>query len=1134
MLALPALQLLQVVPCEDHTPDTPTNVSMTTGQQLQRAGSGTAMRPERECVGKEKVTKERKEKCEYGGRPVSSCSSSKLSSSCASKEGIRAVSSELTVRPSPPACRSGPAALQVRPVATAAVAKVFSYAQVLKSAGRSSSTPSSQYSSRSETPSLTSVHLAQTQEGRVSKSVSSSRSDSPGVCVLPPSDGDIIVNVETILEDVQTSSKSTSPTDSCVDVGSIKDDCGESDLSEIASSVSEMITDGNIVVGGFELEDLSFKVGEMTFPAIETLNVVGNEMQQAIYSPVDVTNIHVEADSNDFPQAISNNSLMVEAKKLDQLATDLETPSGFPDALERVPSSTMLNAMSKTDGAVPQAAVASAPIETSPPTQTRSSDMTDFPARPATVAVPTMTATQPQDHLQTTRPFEAHTVAREPSLLGSSAGSMPPTVQSHLMMRIPPLNMPSTHLTTRAPMQAVSHLPARSLIRPSLTPAVQFPAQTQIPLQHGEFQRQQALMPTPSVNTLPDQLFSNEGPSLSFYRALADLQLGLPASMPPPVRNVKSNEQLEAIAKVKEHMATTSMLEAQRKNKGSSQSDQSSHSGGPAQLQPGIPSHGGETRLNSAQHMAKAKQPISRNKELMAQQLSKQALSANQTAYYKQAPLLIQPPQTGRQSLLPGQPSPVPTAHQVPHVPQLTAQQYLLMKQQVERAAMFQYQQSLKQQALKMVTPSENTAVSTFQPFDPLAVQYHAYPHPQIVNPLLHTSVQSQTKSAFSPYPTNSAELGRVPAQRVLNSTAHQIYSTHDQTYTQGPGQENRKLVLDTEKPSSLSASAIPFVPCTAPGNTSEGHSTTTTAGTGTDDFLLKETSTVDRPPSSQPILYNPKLQMRAPPKAGAYPFISHSVPAGVSAPGLLGQSMLPVQIPQNIMQLTQSQVNLANVAAQQRKPPLTTGIAGAMPRAYPAVTEGQQAPSSKVLHQMVLESHKAVMARQYSGEGTSLLGLRNKDFHLSSGSRKPGYSPGSIDLYSKQNITGGGNASQMSIGVVQEGPMGGNASQMSVGLIPDGPIVAGKPTSLLAPSLSTHRRTALLPTPVTSHVPLLISEPSRITQGVGQQWSTPQRHVVPLSLNQPAQILATQDQLQQQANSLYNSMVGGAGGHQY
>ena len=1180
MLALPALKLLQVVPFEDHTPDTPTYVSVTTGQQPLRAGSSTAMRPERVSVGGERGNERVKDKCETDNtpqnnepvRPMSSSSSSALSSISTRGESIKVnrPGSKEVRPPSHPTSRPTSANQHVRPSATV-VTKGFSYAQVLKSTGQQSSTSSSSLiSSRSETPSLGSVCLPQTQEEMVDKSLPSSRSTTPGtphICgaVTEPVENVIVITEQSVMEDEQPSFEHIDTSPSVVKSNEI-DSTVDNSADKVANVENEVLTSGNIVVGAFELEVTSANPNNISLPG-KTAKKVELQTQELIKDDNDNNRSNVpsaqsmsnpiEVDSEiNKPTHVSSNisNTVISGENSNEVIIGASSSVAISqyDKDRCVASIAMFSTVTSTHSHeeplhTTHESVQIDPITTNMSVPTQLLNETVTQSRPTVVE--TDTTRQLQGFKQTTgRPVEVPRVTSEPLPLGSASNiTYQHSVQSHpssgLPIRAQPV--PTTFLTARVQLPSTSHLP-HSLVQPrssipQMTPAVQFPTQNPIPMHPTEFQKQLPLMPTPTMTSLPDQPFPVEG-SAFFRSPLGDRPLHptLPLSM-PPVRSMKSNEQLEAIAKVKEYMAATQMLDAQRKHKSSSQgrSESPVHSD-TTQRQASLHTYA-DTRMSSQQHMAKAKS-VSRPQEMFPPRPVSQVSLPSQGAYYKQSPLLTQPPLARPPSLLPGQSSSGQPPHHVPHVPQLTAQQFLLMKHAQAaqmQAALIQYQQNMKQQqALKIAAALESSTApnqSNRLPTEPTTAHYHSYsfPNQQVANPSLDSGAQQPVKSAFSPYPKTPVEGGRMSIQQVQHKTVRVppvaqvapsraqelVHTSHDQQYPQSVEQENRKQIADMGKSSGLSVSATPFVPSTKSGTTDGGPSAPSTRASS-----LPTSKPVDRPLLPHPIMYHPNIQVRAATQA-SFPVLTPAL-AGATASALIGQPPLPIQLSQNLQQLTQAQVNSAALAAHQRNTSLTMGHI--VPRPYMPVAENQL-PNHKVLslqQQQLLEQRNTMtpLARQISGEGSSSPGLRTKDTHPS-GQRKPPYSPGNIELQPKQNMPRGAIASQKS------GPKPEPVS-MSPGIMG----ATQQNTLLMTPALTSAnspRRTALLPTPGSSHpTPVLLPNPPRATQTGGQQWQSTPRQVVTLSHNQASQLLAAQEQLR--ASSLYNTMATGSSGPRY
>ena len=1087
--------------------------------------------------------------------PVSSSSSSALSSISARGESIKLSrpGSKETVRPpSHPTSRPTSANQHVRPSATV-VTKGFSYAQVLKSTGQPSSTSSSSLiSSRSETPSLSSVCLPQTQEEMMDKSLPSSRSTTPGTAnVYEPVESAIVINEHTVIEDEPPSFEHGDSNPSVVksnEIGNtVLDIKLEGNVVDKVTTVdNEVITSGHIVVGGkLEVTSASSSLPGNTSMNIEsqTQEHVEDDNDKKRSNVPNAQSNPIEVDSNiNEPTHVSSsvsNTVMSGDNSDKAIGESTSIVTSQYDQDRSLSSTAVFSTVTSSTQSLEESLhTPRESIQIDPTTNmsvpTQSLNETGTQSR-LTVVGTTNTSGQLPGFKQTTgRQVEVPRVLSEPLPLGSAPNiAYQHSVQSHpssgLPIRAHHVQISPTFLAARVPLPSTSHLP-HSLVQPHssiphMAPAVQFPTQNPIPIPSTEFQKHLPLMPT------PDQPFPIEG-SAFFRPPLGDRPLhpNLPLSM-PPVRSTKSTEQLEAIAKLKEYMATTQMLDAQRKNKTSGQSHSESpvHSG-TTQRQTGVHTFP-DTRLSSQQHVAKAK-PVSRPQEMFPPRPVSQVSLPNRGAYYKQTSLLTQPPLTRPPSLLPGQPS----SGQVT-VPQLTAQQFLIMKHAQAaqmQAALIQYQK--QQQALKMVAALESSAASnqsSLVPTDLNAPHYHRYgfPNQQVANPSLHSGVQQPAKSAFSPYPKTPVAVGRMPIQQVQQKSVHVptviqvvpsrtqelVHPSHVQQYPQSVEQDNRNQIADMGKSTGLSASATPFVPSTKPGTTDGGQLALTTRANSLPTSEL--TSGVDRPLLPRPVMYPVNMQVRAATQAG-YPVLTPAVPAGATASALIGQPPLHIQIPQNLQQFTQAQIN--SLAALQRKTSLTMGH-GVRP--YMPVAENQL-PNHKVLplqQQQLLEQLNAIapLARQLSGEGSSSPGLH--DPHLS-GQRKPLYPPGNVELQPKQNMPRGASA-------IQKSGLKPEPVSMSPGMG-----ATQQNTLLIAPALTSvnsPRRTALLPTPGSSHpTPVLLPNPPRATQAGGQQWQATPRQVVPLSHNQASQLLAAQEQLR--ASSLYNTMATGSSGPRY
>ena len=210
---------------------------------------------------------------------------------------------------------------------------------------------------------------------------------------------------------------------------------------------------------------------------------------------------------------------------------------------------------------------------------------------------------------------------------------------------------------------------------------------------------------------------------------------GCPVPPPaPPIMSTKSHEQLEAIAKVKEYMAVTNAIDAQRKSKTSSNKIDAQQSNTGIVQRPFPP--------NLPANVGLIEPPVVRPPDLYPPQYSSAAVPM-QGLYQK--PLLSQPPPPVRtQALLPGGTGEFPPQLAMSMTPQQLATLHILLQQQQARK----------------IAASNAYALSQSGSFGP---QGQGYSMP-------HSNPQSQgnlsAKSAFTPYRSrNSAKSARSTVQ---------------------------------------------------------------------------------------------------------------------------------------------------------------------------------------------------------------------------------------------------------------------------------------------------------------------------------------------------------------------------------
>ena len=955
---------------------------------------------------------EREEKSEIS-RPVSSGSSSGHS-----------------VRTDPSKQRGGgrpTSAPQQVKMASSVVSKTFSYAQALKSVGQPSITPTSSYiSSRSQTPPSSPFCPPQPSED---KSVPCSPLSGPSEAQTDLSKPEGVVDDSRSVSQMSAVESVEEVDTSILSADGISPGKAHTENIEHVTTFSKTVSNEQALINDPELitSDYASTSVDTVDAASEGTVTAGHNPR----SPMPTSTEQVITDSKDIgkdstTQAVAVDTRVVAEETEREVRVSVGDSQHVSDVRTRPPHLSSLPVKGH-QSQLPTAHVLPMPHSTAPtqPPEAQPS----LPHHPHTAHLPPPFTSVPPHALTTVTP-RPHSVVPHTSV----------HAQPH-----PVLPHPNT-------VQLSQALQGQHMVLPSYL---------------GEHQK-----PHLPPNLIPEQGFPPTGQSLFG----APPGMGLPPQpvLPGPVRPAiptKSHEQLEAIAKVREHMAVTNALEAQRKTK--------SNQGKPEP-------HGAGQRPYSQTHseVGLLEQAPGRLPEMYSSpypfQMGAQPSAANQGLYQKQPPLLSQPPTARHQSLLPAQLS---SGEQFPpHVSQL------------QHAAAIKYQLALyhqQQQARKLhVAALQASQQGGRLPSEiPIGV-HHGYSVPQMTTLPQASVQQTQGRSAFSPYYSKTtAEPTRVMEPQATTSLSQPamdkaVPTKQTQEVSQAEADkahETREQSVDSGK-SALSAAATPFVPSSIPD---EGKQRTVETVPAPDKPLLPS------PAQPSPSVYQQSLPLRAP-----QPVYSNLAQPGGAT--FMRQTQLPVPVPQQMVSPGFS------APAQQRKISLTGVPAPLLPTG-----EGQLLAQSMLALQQQ-QVHKMMM--QQKSEGALAAGqLPPEVLHL--GQRKGHFSPANLEHQAKhmQRMAARGHR-------IKHDSQSANPAQAS--------------TLLNLPTAANPRRAALLPTPSTASAMLLSNAPRLSSQGT-QQWQAPPPHqVIPLSHN-PASLLTLSAQEQLRVSSMYG-MSGGPTGRQY
>ncbi|XP_064396017.1 uncharacterized protein LOC135343023 isoform X5 [Halichondria panicea] len=1028
----------KVVPVEDHAPRSPSLVSVATGQQPLRAGSSSAVRCEHVSVG------EKDEKCETS-RPMSSSSSSTVNSlrvDTYKSKGVRPIS----------------APQQTKSV----VSKTFSYAQALKSVGQPSSTPSSsRISSRSETPPVSPFCA---QHWIDDKSMPSSPSSMPSEAKVDVgksiSKDDIIPSLsqmsglESIDEEIPVYLKSPNRID---------------DTNVVVVDVSNdktLVEEQEIDIMGTKSPGIDLVVNDCTPGHVSMVSTVHDRLATTdmheqyvvdfnvhVPSPIlvsrteasEVKEVHIDK----MPLTKSADSSVMESNT-DVLTDETIPPKDDVEGIVMLQSNVNVNMTVDIDNESIQSqpqSDSSAPVKAHP-SQLPTAHVLPMPHK----VVPNTQAIVPS-HPYTTASFSHHPFQHSSPVSHTAVSPHPLTsVPAHHYINVAshPHIAPHAHhphlLTTMPPPPRVT-LPHPSMqLNPSL-----HTQQLMMSSHPGELQKH-PLITTPTY--MPEPAFSNNPALFGAPPGIRMPPPGRPVLPSPtrPIMSTKSHEQLEAIAKVKEHMAVTNAIDAQRKTKNSK-----------ADPQGNIGMEQRQFRQRTSE-MGIMEQVSVRPPQMYPTQYpsSVQASVPNQGLYQK--PLLSRPPPTRQQALLSGTGESFP-----PRFPQPVTQQQLASFKRAQAIHALLQQQLQQQQVQKIAASNAYAAMSQSGRGIPIG------PHPGYSVPHPNPSTQGnvQVKSAFSPYhptqyhPKNSTEpIRSVPQPQPLSQSQTapvemppiqaQELPTNEDEGTITP--ENREASVDSTK-SGLSAAATPFVPSLVSENKEKQQIVATKSN--------EPISVPERPLLPNPALYQQNIPSRTP--QATFPAMNQ--PVGVGATAFMRQAQLPMPLPQQMVSRA-----MAVAAGQQRKIPMGTMHPG-------HVLQANEAQLLALQHQQLLERNMYLAKQSEGALPTAHLPpeIRRVD-------QRKGYFPPNVALEQQAKY-----AHRMSTHKNRLQQEMANTAQSN---------------ALLNAQLSSNpRRTALLPTPSTAT--LLLTNPPRLSQS-GQPW--PGTH--PHQVMNPGSLL-TQEQLQ-------------------
>ncbi len=962
------------------------------------------------------------------------------------------------------------------------VSKTFSYAQALKSVGQPSSTASSsRISSRSETPPVSPFCA---QHWIDDKSMPSSPSSMPSEAKVDVgkniSKDDIHLSQMSGLESIDEEMHLKSPnckhdTNAVVDVSNDKTlvEVQEIDIVGTKSPSTDLV-----VTPGHVSMDISTSDMHEQYVVDFNVHVQSAVMVESVLSRTEASGVK-EVHIDKMPLTKSAESVM-------EFNTDVLTDETIPpkDNIEGIVMlQSNVNVTVDIDNESNRNHPHSdncAPVKAHP-SQLPTAHVLPMPHK----VVPNMHAVVPS-HPYSTVSFSHPRAFQHSSSVSHTVVSPHPrtSVPAHHYINVPshPHIPPHPH-TSVPPHPHHPHLLTTMPPPPRVTlphPSMQLnPNQQLVMSSHpGELQKH-PLMTTPTY--MPEPAFPNNPALFGAPPGIRMPPPGRPVLPSPtrPIMSTKSHEQLEAIAKVKEHMAVTNAIDAQRKTKNSKVDTQGNT---------GIEQR--QFRQNTSE-MGIMEQVSIRPPQMYPSQYpsSVQASVPSQGLYQK--PLLSQPPPTRQQGLLSGTGESFPP--RFPRVP-LTQQQLASYKHaQVLHALLQQQQQQQQQQARKIAASNAYAAMNQSGRGIPIG------PHPGYSVPHPNPSTQGnvQVKSAFSPYhptqyhpknsiePIRSAPQPQPPSQSQtapvkISPIQAQELPTDEDEGTISP--ENREASVDSTK-SGLSAAATPFVP-------SENNEKQRTV----------ETKSNEPPPISvpeRPLLPNPALyQQNIPPRTPQATFPAMHQPVGVGAAAFMRQAQLPMPLPQQMVSRA-----MAVAAGQQRKIPMGTIHPG-------HVLQANEAQLLALQHQQLLERNM-YLAKQ--SEGALPTGHLPPDIRRVD--QRKGYYPSKVVLEQQAKY-----AHRMSTHKNRLQQEMANTAQSN---------------ALLNAQLSSNpRRTALLPTPSTAT--LLLANPPRLSQS-GQPWPSTHPHQV-MSLSHNPGSLLTQEQLQR-VGSMYNAGMGagpGPTGRQY